>query len=138
MPGNTTQVKSPRQFFPPEWIKSSIPAGQTTGVPMEIVGVPLINSMPMPRPGSIVSVGLVLSQAVTNQFIRFEITKNGSGTGKTKDMSSAEGTKQIWEFEPGVLPFSKGDELGFNWGSHPAMAPSGIIEALIVVEVQFD
>lgn len=138
MPGNETQTKSPRQFFPPEWIKSDIPAGQTTVIPMGIVGVPLINSMPMPRPGSVVSVGVVLSQAITNQFVRLEVFKNGSGTGKTRDITPSHGTKTLFEFEPGTLPFGKGTELGFGWGSHPGLAPADVIEMLVIAEIQFD
>ena len=137
MPGNDTVVKSARTFFPPEWIKSGITAGQLTGLPMAIVGVPLINAMPMPRKGSIVSVGIVMSGAVTAQFIRFIITKNGVETNKSTDMDAAAGAAKILEFDPGKLVFDKGDRIGVNWGSHPGLLPSGVIEALIIFEVQF-
>jgi hypothetical protein len=131
-------MKSPRQFFPPEWIKTAIPAGQATGVPMEIAGVPTIKTVPMPRSGSIVSAGIVLSEPVTAQFIRFAITKNGAETSKTTDMVPGDGSAKIFEVEPGRLVFEKGDRLGINWGSHPGMLPSGVIEALIIFEVQFN
>lgn len=137
MPGNDTVIKSPRQFFPIEWIKTGITAGQTTGTPMEIVGVPTIRTMPMPRKGSIVSVGIVLSEAVTAQFVRFIVTKNGVETNKSTDITPSDGTKKLLEFDSGKLVFDKGDVLGFNWGTHPGFAPSGVIEALIICEVQF-
>ena len=128
-----TMPKSPLPGF---WKKTNIPAGQATGVAMDIVGK-TNNYFVFQRKGSLVAVVIELTAAVTANFIRFEITKNGSATGKTFDMTSTEDTEAIWEFEPGVLVGNKGDKLGFLWGSHASLTPDGTIEAVIYPEVQW-
>jgi hypothetical protein len=135
MPGNETQYETARAYFPATWNKENITAGQTTGVPMDIAGIGL-KSLPFAEKASVVSVAIVLSDAVTAGFIRFELTKNGNPTGKTVDMNATTGTKKLWEFPPGKLVANKGDEIGFLWGSSGSLAPSGSIEAVLLVEVQ--
>lgn len=127
---------SSRSFFPSEWVKDSIPAGQVVGVPMDIAGFNAIKSFPFPRKASIVTVGIVLSQAVTSDFIRFALTFDGVEQSQTIDMVSADGDQKLWTFAPGKLVVSKGVRLGVNWGSHPSMTPDGVIEALVAFEVQ--
>ncbi len=136
MPGNTTIYKEHRTFIPAIWKKVGVTSGQATGIAMEIAGITK-STLPLPREASIVSVGIVLTAAFTAGFMRLEISKNGTGTGKTLDMDPAKDVQHIWEFEPGELIGSKGDELGILWGSNGALAPSGSIEAAVFVEVQW-
>lgn len=136
MPGNETLVRSARVFPPCFWKKAGVTAGQGAGETMPIVGITR-TSFTFPRAASLMSVGVVLTAPVTDGFVRFEVTKNGSPTGKTFDMDSTKGIKQIWEFAAGKLKGSKGDDLGFQWGSNTALLPSGTIEAVIYVELQF-
>lgn len=136
MPGNTTSSTMSRTYLPAIWKKVGVTSGQTTGLAMSIAGISKVE-IPMARKCSIVSVAITLTEAVTAGLIRFELTKNGAPTGKQTDMTSAEGTKHIWEFEPGKLVGDKGDELGVLWGSSGSLAPSGAIEAAIYIEVQW-
>lgn len=135
-----TQLLSMKQqdrvFLPVSWQKIGVTAGQTTGVPMDIPGMSL-TAFPLAHAGSLVSVGIVLSEAVTAGFIRLELTSNGTPTGKTLDITSAQGTKHIWEFAAGELSGSKGQELGINWGSNTGLLPSGTIELNVFFEVQW-
>ena len=136
MPGNDTVVKSPRGYLPAFWKKVGVTAGQTAGVAMAIAGISKVE-IPLARKGSLVSIGVTLTEAVTAGLIRFEVTKNGTATGQTFDMDASSGLKQIWEFDPGVLVGNKGDELGFVWGSSGSLAPSGTIEAVLYAEMQW-
>ena len=126
----------PRSFFPPLWVKTNIPAGQTTGVPMDIAGVSTLKNFPTSEELSIVTVGIALSQAVTANFIRFVLTYDGVEQSQTVDMTSSDGNQRLWRFDPGKVVVSSGVRLGVNWGSHPSMAPDGVIEALVAFQVQ--
>lgn len=137
MPGNQTSYRSLRVPLPGFWKQAGVTSGQGTGLPMGIVGISK-ETLPLARKASIVAVGLTLTTPVTAGLIRFEITKNGVGTGITKDMTLAEGTRKIWEIDPGKLVFEKGDEIGFLWGSSASLTPSGTIEAVLYVEVQWE
>lgn len=137
MAGNTTQYTQPRIYLPAIWRKAGVTAGQTTGVPMDMTGVGL-PGLPLPRKASLISVGLLLSAAVTSQFIRFELTINGAATGITGDMTASNGTARIWEFNPGQVLLNKGDRIGVNWGSHPGLTPSGSIDAHAYMEFQWE
>lgn len=131
--------KSPRQWLPTEWMKEGITAGQATGLDMAVASYPAsINTRPLARATSLVTVGIVLSAAVTAGLIRFEIVKNGTPTGKTFDMTSSEGTEHMWEFAPGELAGAKGDILGIQWGSSGTLAPNGTIDSMLSLEVQDD
>ncbi len=136
MPGNTTIYKVPRTYLPGFWKKVGVTANQATGLAMEIPGITK-TALPFARRGSVVSVGVTLTAVVTAGLIRFELTKNGTPTGETFDMTSSSGTEQIWEFDPGVLVGEKGDELGILWGSSAALLPTGTIEAVLYFEVQW-
>jgi hypothetical protein len=130
--------KSPRQWLA-DWVKEGVTANQTTGADMAIVGYPLsIKILPLARKTSLVTVGIILSAAVTAGLIRFEIVKNGTPTGQTFDMTSTEGTKQMWTFNPGTLTGVKGDEIGIQWGSNAALLPTGTIDSVLSLEVQDD
>lgn len=135
MAGNETEYKSPRNYLPVFWWKDNILAGQATGLPMTINNLPF-EKFPFAKKASLVTLGIVLSEAITAGLIRFEITKNGTATGKTFDMDASKGKKALWEFDPGILVGGKGDELGILWGSSGTLAPAGVIEAAIFVEVQ--
>jgi hypothetical protein len=136
MPGNDTRVRSDRVYPPAFWKKAGVTAGQVVGETMSIAGITR-TSFTLPRSASLMSVGVALTAPVTDGFVRFEVTKNGSPTGKAFDMDSTKGIKQIWEFAAGELKGVKGDDLGFQWGSNSALLPSGTIEAVIYVELQF-
>ena len=136
MPGNETKVRSDRVFPPAFWKKTGVTSGQSTGVDMDIPGIQR-QVFTLPRDASLMSVGVTLTAPVTAGLIRFEITKNGSPTGKTFDMTDASGVKSIWEFKAGELTGDKGDDIGFQWGSSGTLAPSGTIEAVLYVELQF-
>jgi len=135
MPGNETVIKSPRAFLPTSWFAVNLTAGETTGVEMSMTGLPF-TAIPLPSQCSLVAVGIVLSAPVTVGLIRFELTKNGVGTGKTVDVNSTTGVKRIWEFKPGELVGDKGDEIGVKWGSSGSLLPSGSIDAVVFLEVQ--
>lgn len=137
MPGNVTSNVSNRCFLPSFWKVTGVTSGQATGVPMNLLGVTR-DSIPMARRASIVSVGFLLSEAVTAGLIRVEATLNGADTSRTFDLTSSHGTKTIWEFDPGDTVLDKGDELGFKWGSSGTLAPSGTIELACFVEVQWE
>lgn len=137
MAGNTTSYISNRSFLPSFWKVTGVTSGQATGVPISVIGITR-DTIPMARKASVVSVGIMLSQAVTAGLIRIEGTLNGTDTGRTFDMTSAEGTKAIWEFTPGDIVLNKGQELGFKWGSSGTLAPSGTIELTCFVEVQWE
>lgn len=134
---NTTSYISNRCFLPSFWKATGVTSGQTTGVPMSLIGITR-DSMPLARKASIVSVGMMLSEAVTAGFLRVQATLNGADTAKTFDLTAAQGTKTIWEFEPGDIVLGKGDEVGFKWGSSGTLAPSGSIEVTCFVEVQWE
>jgi hypothetical protein len=137
MPGNDTVVKSPRLLLPTTWVKTGFTAGQSVGVAMQLAGLPSsLVELPLPRAASLVMVGIVLSGPVAAGLIRFELTKNGIATGKTVDMDSTSGTKQMWELKPGELIGDKGDEIGILWGSSGSLAPSGSIDGALFLEVQ--
>jgi hypothetical protein len=136
MPGNETLVRSPRSYPPAFWRKVGVTAGQATAETMGIVGVTR-PGFPLARDASLMSVGVTLTEPVTDGLIRFEVLKNGAPTGKTYDMDSSKGELQIWEFEAGEMTGDKGDEIGFQWGSNAGLLPSGTIEAVVYVELQF-
>lgn len=125
-----------RVFLPVIWQKKNVTANQTTGVPMDIVGL-AIKQLPLSRNGSLMSVGVVLSTAVTAGFIRLEMTRDGVATGKTLDITSATGTKRVWEFAANELIGTKGQDLGVNWGSNAALLPTNTIELNVFFEVQW-
>jgi len=126
---------SSRTFFPASWYAEDIPAGQTVGVAMKVTGTSF-ETLPMPRESSMMSVGIVLSEAVTAGFIRFELTLNGAGTGKTLDMESGDGAAKIWEFKSGRFMLTKGQRIGVDFGSHPDLLPAGVIDALVFFEME--
>jgi hypothetical protein len=136
MPGNTTINVMQRAYLPAMWRQVDIAAGQATGLAMSIPGISKVE-IPMARKCSIVSVAITLSESITAGLIRFELTKNSVATGKQFDMTSAHGTKHIWEFEPGDLVGDKGNELGMLWGSSGSLTPDGSIEAVLYIEVQW-
>ena len=136
MPGNDTKIRSDRVYPPAFWKKVGVTAGQSVGETMSIVGITR-TGFTLARAASLMTVGVVLTAPVTAGFMRFEITKNGTPTGKTFDMDDSTGVKQIWEFKAGELTGGKGDDIGFQWGSSGSLAPSGTIEAVLYVELQF-
>jgi hypothetical protein len=136
MPGNTTRYADSRFYFPTEWVKASIPAGQVSGVPMPIVGLSVIDSIPAPDELSVVSVGIVLSEPVTNQYIEFRLTIDGVEQTPGIQMTPSDGDQKLQILDPGKLVIQRGQRIGVNWGSHPGMTPNGTIEAIVVFEVQ--
>jgi hypothetical protein len=137
MPGNETTSKSPKSFLPAQWTKEGFTAGQAVGVAMEIRSFPAsINEMSLLRKTSLLTVAIILSAAPTAGLIRFELTKNGVDTGKTFDMTSVTGARQVWEFRPGELTGVKGDRVGIKWGSSGTLTPSGTIDGVVLLEVQ--
>lgn len=136
MPGNATKYSSVRFYFPTEWVESAIPAGQVSGIPMSLVGLSVIDSIPAPDTLSIVSVGIVLSEPVTSQYIEFRLTIDGVEQTPGIQMGSSDGTQKLRDLDPGKLVIQKGQRIGVNWGSHPGLVPNGSIEALIILEVQ--
>ena len=135
MPGNTTSYKSPRAFLPSFWTKNDILAGESTGQYMDLAGL-TIKELPLPRRSSIVSIGLIVSQAVTAGLIRVELFKNDVATGVTQDITSESGLRKFWEFDPGKFVVDKGDRIGFKWDSSGSLSPSGSIDLAVFVEVQ--
>lgn len=131
-----TKYRETRSNFPLAWIATGIVANQTSAVEMSIVGI-TPKRVPFAHDGSLISVGIILSAVITAGSITFEITKGGVGTGKTFVMDSTKGTAQIWEFDPGKLPGSKGERLGFEWTSDAALLPDGSLEAVLAPEVQW-
>jgi hypothetical protein len=136
MPGNDTLVRSDRVFPPTIWKAEGITAGQSAGQDMVIPGISS-KVFVLPRRASLMSVLIVLTAPVTAGFIRLQVMRDGVPTAATFDMTSASGVKQIWEFDAGKLVGAKGAELGFQWGSSGTLAPSGTIEAVAYVELQF-
>lgn len=136
MPGNDTEYKAHRTYLPTKWKATNIPAGQTTGVEMDIPDQTR-NDFVLARKASLISIGILLSEAVTDGLIRFELTKDGVDTGKTVDMTSSSGTEAIWELKPGELVGDKGAKIGFKCGSSAALLPDGTIEAVLYPEVQW-
>ncbi len=138
MPGNDTKdVISPRAFFPLTWIKTGITAGQSPGVPMDLMGGSIIKTFPLPRDTSIVTVGIILSAAVATNFIRFGLTVDDVEQAQTIDMDPAAGLQKLVTFAPGKFVVQKGERIGVNWGSHGSLTPSGTIEAIVAFEVQW-
>jgi hypothetical protein len=129
-------VIQPRQFLPGVWAHTNFAAGQTTGVAMALAGWPSgFKAVVLPRQMSLVTVMVGLTAAVTSGFLRFELTKNGTDTGKTLDMDSSHGQIRVVKFVPGALVGDEGDRIGIKWGSHPSLAPSGI-DGVVTFEVQ--
>lgn len=122
-----------RTFLPVTFQETNVIANQSTGVALGVVGTSL-EQIPMARAGSIMSLGIVLTSAVTAGLLRLELTRNGTDTGRTFDITS--GDKKIWELEAGQLSFTKGQELGLKWGSSAALAPTGF-EMNVFFEVQW-
>ena len=138
MPGNVTTERSMvRAFLPVVWQKAGVTANMSApGEAMVIPGMS-IGTLPLPRDGSIITVGIVLTTPVTTGLIRFEVTKDGGLTGKQFDMTPASGVTSLWTFKPGELQFAKGDRAGLNWGSSASLVPTGTIEANVFIEVQW-
>jgi hypothetical protein len=136
MPGNNTTYKDSLTFLPATWTASGLTAAQAVGVPLTISTMPT-DQLPFPRRGSLMSVGVVLSTAVTNGLIRLELTRDGIDTGITFDITAASGTKALWEFAPGQLVGNKGQELGIKWGSSGSLLPTLVIDLAVVFEVQW-
>ncbi len=137
MPGNATKYTGARAYLPVVWSVTGIAANVVApGQVMSLNGLPF-NEFPLARDGSIVSVGIKISAAVTAGLIRFELTKGGVLTAEQFDMDSSSGLKSIWEFEPGELTFAKADEVGINAGSSAALLPAGTIDAILGIEVQW-
>jgi len=122
-----------RVYLPVVWQESNVTANQATGVELSLIGLSM-TQFALPRAGSILALGIMLSQAVTAGLLRLEITRNGTDTGKTFDVTS--GDRKLWEFEAGELSFNKGQELGVKWGSNAALSPTGF-ELDLVFEVQW-
>jgi hypothetical protein len=137
MPGNETIDQSRRVFLPAEWRAASIPAGQATPIALAIPGFTAIDAMPLAERATLRSVGIVLSQPVTAGLIRFQLTRDGALVGPTFDMTSASGDKAQWTFKPGELVGAKGAAVGVALGTSGTLAPAGVIEALVVIDVQF-
>lgn len=132
----TTYIQ-PRQFMPVYWKQTNFVSGQGSAVSMEIPGFPSgMVDIALTREASIVSVGFMLSAALTAGFIRVQLTRNGAAVGPTRDITSSDGVKGIWEIAPGKLVGSMGNALGIQWGSNAAMAPSGSIDGVFFIEVQ--
>ena len=137
MPGNTTLDRSRRAYFPAEWVRDNIPASQVTPAPMEIPGVSKVASLPLLDKATLRAVVIKLSAPITSGFIRFQLTRNGSGVGPEVEMNSGTGTVFQHELQPGSLVANKGDEIGVQFGTNPSFAPDGSIEALVLLGIEF-
>jgi len=133
---NETIIKSNRIFIPGFWKAENVTASQGTGIPMIVPGIPFA-TWAFPRSAALTSVGLRLTEAITAGFLRLVVTKNGTETAKLLDLTSSHGTKYLWELSASNLVGNKGDELGFNWGSNAAFAPSGSIDLVVYAEIQW-
>lgn len=137
MPGNETLDRSRVAYFPAEWVKDNIPAGQTTAAAMGIPGVNKVMSLPLLKRATLRAVVIKLSQPITAGFIRFQLTRNGAGVGPEVDMNAGTGMVFQHQLKPGQLVADAGDEIGVQFGSHPALAPAGVIEALVLLGIEF-
>jgi hypothetical protein len=135
MPGNDTIYTSGRGFFPAVWTATDVPADNTGK--MEIAGFPTgLNEMPFPRRASIVSIVVALSEAVTAGQIVVRFTKDGVNTGDIVTVQDTAGIRRVVDFEPGVITFNRNHELGFRLSSSATLAPAGVIDVVVYVEVQ--
>lgn len=134
----TTVYTQPRAFLPVFWRQLNFTSGQATALPLTIPGFPssMDERISIVRQSSLVTVGIMLSAALTAGLLRFELTIDGTGTGDTIDMVPADGARKLRTLAPGKLVLAKGDRVGVQWGSSGAMAPSGSIDGVIFLEVQ--
>jgi len=137
MPGNETVAKGKRVLLPTIWTSNNFIANQLVALPMAIAGFPAsIVEVSLPRKSSLLTLVILLSEPVTAGKVTFEVTKNGVLTGKSIGVGSSTGTRKMLSLEPGDLVFAKSAEIGIAWTTNAAFLPSGVIDAVILCEMQ--
>lgn len=135
MPGNDTIYTSSRRFFPAVWTATDVAADSSGEI--GIAGFPAgLDKMPFPRRGSIVSIVVALSEAITAGQIVARVTKDSVNTGDIVTIQDTAGTRRVEDFDPGVITFNRNHNLGFRLSSSATLAPAGVIDLVIYVEVQ--
>lgn len=135
MPGNTTLYKSPRAFLPMLWTANNLPpnANVVAGVAGLQAG---LDQVPMARAGSVAAVLVVLSEAVTSQFITVTLRKNGSNTSTQVQINPVDGTTKVAELPLGDTAYAVGDTVGIAVSTPAGLAPAGQIDLAVYLEVQ--
>jgi hypothetical protein len=104
---------------------------------MSIPGVNKVSALPLLKRATLRAVVIKLSQPITAGFIRFQLTRNGTGVGPEVEMNAGTGTVFQHNLKPGLLVADAGDEIGLQFGTHPSLTPTGTIEALVLLGIEF-
>jgi hypothetical protein len=104
---------------------------------MKILGANKVTSLPLLDKATLRAVVIKLSQPVTAGFIRFQLTRNGSGVGPQVEINPGMGVVFQHVIKAGQLVANKGDEIGVQFGTHPSLAPAGSIEAIVLLGIEF-
>ena len=137
MPGNETVDKTARSHLPIVWVKENFTKSQTTPVKMEISGWPSgMNQYQLSGKFSVMIVIVHLSEALTAGNVKFEVTKDGSGTGIFLNMNNTDGTRKRKNLVPAELLFNQSEEIGVQWTTNSGHAPDGVIDGVVLIQVQ--
>lgn len=135
MPGNTTLYKSPRAYLPIVWTHNNIAVN--ADIIMAAAGLPVgLTQVPVAAAGSVTSIIVLLSEAVTNGTLTLTLRKNGSDTAEQVEFTDADGTTKVAELQPGAVNLVEGDTLGVRAVSSVPFAPAGQLDIVVYLELQ--
>lgn len=134
MAGNTTLIRSPRNYLPVNLYLDK--ATQDSTQDAEIIGTKNFTGTKIIRDCSVTAISCQLSDAITNGTIDIQLVKNGTGT-TVSTIDSGSGTLLTIELSPGAATFSTGDEIGIKTVSSAGLAPNSSIEILFNIEIQY-
>lgn len=134
MPGNETTYKSPRSFLPALWVENNVP--QSADRVLEVAGAPSgLSQFPVAQCGSITSIVVVLSEAVTAGEITVSLRKNGVNLS-SQVIVPADGTTKIGAIPPGEAHYDPGDTVGVHVASSSGLQPNAQIDLGVYLELQ--
>lgn len=135
MPGNETIYKSPRAYLPIVWVDNNLPVNADRN--MAAAGFPVgLDAVPAAKAGSLTSIAVLLSEAVTNGTITLTLRLNGVATTTQVTMDDTDGTTKVVDFTPGDVPLAVGDTIGFHLATGIPFQPSAQIDVIVYVETQ--
>ena len=135
MPGNETIYKSPRAYLPIVWVDNNLPVNADRN--MAAAGFPAgLDQIPVAKDGSLTSVVLLLTQAVTSGTITLTLRINGVATATQVTMDDTDGTVKVAEIAPGAVALVEGDTIGFHLATTTPFSPAAQIDVIVYVETQ--
>lgn len=134
-PALNTMIDSNNLFSPCgfPFVKTNLVVSMTS-VPCLVSGLPSVSEVPIPYAGSLIAVGLSLSQAITAGSITIKPTINSVELGQSLVLTGA-GQFLTLLINKDVFPFSIGDRVGATITTNATLAPTGI-DALVSIYVE--